>query len=321
MSFISHLPTIKCLKVSNATAEIEKRLRDSDAVRRCAEAVRNGNLSRKPFNYYRLPNAKPKGYDPSNGKWTKPVVRKNENLEYNGKLMLDLDGVPCERVYNKVKGHEMDWGVLHLERSISGKGCHLDVKMIEGLTPQQMIAYWSHLLDEPIDPLYDMARACFLVPNEDVLYVSPEYWEPVVKPMGMEAVDCPDYEVLIEHDNYIEKRSYEPKAPLMVTDTACGGYRSTYEDNALELKHLISNVIEPNCIDITRLEPDWFRLGCVCYSILGEVEGREYFHRLSQFYPGYSWSTCNAKYNHIVAKNYNQASMGTFVSLLYKQLN
>ena len=57
-------------------------------------------------------------------------------------------------------------------------------------------------------------------------------------------------------------------------------------------------------IDITAVYDDWFCIGCVISSIFKE-SGRELFHKISQFYPGYTYAECDSKYSSILQHGYH----------------
>lgn len=57
-------------------------------------------------------------------------------------------------------------------------------------------------------------------------------------------------------------------------------------------------------VDITAVYDDWFCIGCVISSIFKE-SGRELFHKISQFYPGYTYAECDSKYSSILQHGYH----------------
>lgn len=91
------------------------------------------------------------------------------------------------------------------------------------------------------------------------------------------------------------------------------------EENRLKLLQLIHSV-ERNRKDLTSFEPHWFQLGCVCYSVLGAVEGRLAFHRLSQFYPYYSHTLTDRKFDHIVKHDYNYYGIERFIEIWWANM-
>ena len=73
------------------------------------------------------------------------------------------------------------------------------------------------------------------------------------------------------------------------------------------VEYLVGQIVQQR-IDITKNEPDWFRIACVLANEFGEG-GRGYFHQISQFHPGYNSGITDKKYNQalkgIVQKNWN----------------
>src|SRR5690606_4201544 len=55
-------------------------------------------------------------------------------------------------------------------------------------------------------------------------------------------------------------------------------------------------LLESSKTDITETYRDWESIG-LAFSFEYQEKGREYFHRVSQFYPGYSREDCDQKYN------------------------
>jgi len=68
--------------------------------------------------------------------------------------------------------------------------------------------------------------------------------------------------------------------------------------------------IEQKGIDITTDYNDWFAIACNLASTFGE-NGREYFHRISQFHPDYTLDKTNRKFSDALKKQ-TQNSMGAF---------
>lgn len=347
MNLISFHNSIRCVNIALATKAIEKKLRNSKAVKNSVEGVRCGlNPERKTVNYYRVPNGVPLKFDPEVdlGNGTIITQRYNQCLKPSGKVLLDLDTHDRElslKIFSQIQGMEKELGVLHVEFSINF-GLHVTTRRISGLSIEQTILWWSNFLDYPIDMLTDLARACFLVPEEDVLFVDEDlYYETVVEPieLGMDAVnlmlddeilfdDDPDLEPIPEIDSFDEPQKACNESAISrgrsstLSTGSCSGYRSTYDDDRQELLHLIG-IIEDRHLDLTQTEPDWFQLGCVCYSVLGAAEGREAFHHLSQFYPRYSRKETDRKFSHICRRGYSAFGIGTLVQLmsLHKTFN
>ena len=77
------------------------------------------------------------------------------------------------------------------------------------------------------------------------------------------------------------------------TDGPCNVTTTFTPDNDIEL---IISRIEAACIDITGSYSDWLHIGFALADEFGEG-GRDYFHRISQFYSKYSLSECNNQFD------------------------
>lgn len=71
--------------------------------------------------------------------------------------------------------------------------------------------------------------------------------------------------------------------------------------------------IEAQALDLTASYDKWFALACVFANTFGE-SGREYFHRLSRFYPHYDPRETDYHFNSAARGRYNY-SLGTFYYL------
>ena len=71
-------------------------------------------------------------------------------------------------------------------------------------------------------------------------------------------------------------------------------------------------IIEANGWDITDNEMRWYAILSACAHDLGE-DGREYAHRLSRFYPGYTAEETDRKFNQVLKAANTAYSLGTVV--------
>jgi len=93
----------------------------------------------------------------------------------SGKAVIDLDGcADFEQLYERfLKGHEREWGINMVNRSVSGTGGHVLFDIPEGLTRQEAQAWLSHKMG---DVEYDKAvhepeRAIYIPCREYILYI------------------------------------------------------------------------------------------------------------------------------------------------------
>ena len=78
-----------------------------------------------------------------------------------------------------------------------------------------------------------------------------------------------------------------------------------------DIEKLVSQ-IESKRIDLTTKYDDWIKIGFALIDAIGE-EGRTYFHRLSQFYPGYNHKECDEQYD----KCLKSKNSGITIATLY----
>ena len=73
--------------------------------------------------------------------------------------------------------------------------------------------------------------------------------------------------------------------------------------------------IEQQGIDITARYHDWYRIGMALASHYGEA-GRDYYHRLSRFYPRYTIEETNKQYDRCLRYNTHRIHIGTLLYLI-----
>ena len=232
---------------------------------------------------------------------------------------------------------------IEIKFSIRGGG-HFLVKSMKGLTLKGCIGFYEWLFKNVLTQeeyaslvnenglLFDPAinthvKLCLEAPTDAIVFINPVLygaWD--VKPEEHEA-----YKVVVKHfcrenwqneayfqnpvavSNFFNKeevKKLEPKKNLKSAVTE--PVEATDEQKEI-VKRTIDEVIVPQRIDITKGEPNWFQLGNAIYNVLGETEGRVYYHKLSQFYPGYSSAECDKKFSRIVKNGGYHYTFETFV--------
>ena len=73
--------------------------------------------------------------------------------------------------------------------------------------------------------------------------------------------------------------------------------------------------IETHSIDVTTCYHDWYRIGMALASHYGEA-GRDYYHRISRFYPRYTPLETNQQYDRCLRYNTHRIRLGTLFYLL-----
>lgn len=325
MTFISKTADIHNSWCRRCTKDEEMALRNSYEVRRSIEAVLNGFDEYKEKNYYRLVNG-------TASDETDEIYRLNENLVASGKVLLDYDHTDWQTaIWPQIQGKEKQLGILHIEESTRGK-LHITVRQIQGLTIEQTILWFENLLGVEFDHVKDLARACFLVPMDQVLYVDEAYYDDFVEPQQQDisAFKAEEEKAIVnayslteeQLDRIINEMKETPDddfsdyqaTTTTTTETTpqASTYHRVYEEDEDEFLRIVDIVVKKR-IDICPQEPEWFRLGCACYAVLGEDDGREAFHRLSQFYPKYSSEVTEKKFNHVARSMYSQVGLGSLI--------
>ena len=95
----------------------------------------------------------------------------------------------------------------------------------------------------------------------------------------------------------------EPKEVKIVT-------AKIVKDDETEIEEIIQQ-IETKQIDIATAYSDWRNIGFALADSFGEA-GRDYFHRISKFYNGYSSAECDLQYNKCLQSNGQGISLKTF---------
>ena len=106
------------------------------------------------------------------------MERKNQNAIPSGLVLFDLDhyqGDPKEFFEQKIKDNLEDWNVAEVELSASGDGLHILFMKPDGMTIQEAQKWMAKNLETDYDEgTFDLARCCFVVPEDYVLYQNDE---------------------------------------------------------------------------------------------------------------------------------------------------
>lgn len=152
-----------CVK---ATKEMVHAVRASKELAERYEKIAAGETSLKQYCPILLPNG-----------ISQTGSRLNKDMVPTGNFFIDYDekGNGWEILWNKVKDHLEEWGILLVEKSARGGG-HMIVKRQPNTTIQADIKSWEEKLGLTFDNVHDYARAMFLVPETNVLYESDELY-------------------------------------------------------------------------------------------------------------------------------------------------
>lgn len=130
----------------------------------------------------------------------------------------------------------------------------------------------------------------------------------------------------LENDKSIgsNNQSISNSSPNLTTDSCVGnsspesgevaagrrGKDNTSEEYFSQTESIIHQ-IESQQIDITTAYSDWRNIGFAFADEFGET-GREYFHRISRFYPDYSATDCDKQFNNCLKAKGQGISLKTF---------
>lgn len=309
MTFISEYASIKSLQVIGRTKEQEKALRDSYEVRNSIKNSHKKEIKKK--NYYRLVNGIPA--DGNQSGW-----RHNEYLDESGFFLLDYDFFDKDGkkkkmnyidVWNKIKKHLKEWGIVHVERSARG-GVHITAIRTEGLSIEENIRLFELRTGIEFDHCHDIARACFLVPNDYVIFVDEEQYYSDKKPTPLPLsekerlmMETDKMEREMKHQKEIEER--RKSAPTIK-------YDGVTDEQSL-LKYIV-NLICQKSIDLTRDYHNWILIGFSIANTCGWA-GESLYHQVSSLYPGYDYKETHRQYENLVKTSRKEVSLGTLIYL------
>lgn len=315
MTFISKYPSINCSEVIAGTREEEKQLRDSYEVKMSVKNANNPEMKKK--NYYRLVSGRPT--DGAKEGW-----RRNEWLEETGYFLLDWDyfekdknGKPIKKkmnyidIWNKMKKHTKEWGIVHAEKS-ARHGLHVTVIRTAGLTIEENIRLMELRTDVDFDhACKDKARACFLVPNEYVVYVNEDlyYSDTIPEPLVL----TEEEQELLEKDRKERELKHQQEVEARRRNAPTLDYGGITDEQSL-LEHLIDLICEQK-VDITHDYENWYRIGFIIANICGLAAGEPLFNKISSLYPSFDYKEASRKFQGLCRDSHQVVKLGTLIHL------
>ncbi|NQU88181.1 MAG: PriCT-2 domain-containing protein [Mariniphaga sp.] len=106
--------------------------------------------------------------------------------------------------------------------------------------------------------------------------------------------------------DWIPKPATKKQAPPVPVEKSTTGLEHDTE--------VIVRRIESYQLDLTLNYQDWLTIGFALADYFGE-NGRNYFHRLSRFYPGYDFNNCNRQYDKCLSGRRSGVTIKTFFYL------
>jgi hypothetical protein len=221
--------------------------------------------------------------------------RKDSNLKkHSGLMTLDFDYLLDVAAFKKelLEDQYLETELLFVSPSGKGLKCIIKVDLTKGTHQEHFVALSNYIkatYDLEVDKSgKDVSRACFLCHDPEV-YINPKYLgkvdNRVIKPFELK-----------KWLNKPERKDF--KSPPTARNTA-----SHVEE--------VIQQIESVRIDLTETYYDWVMIGFALANEFGE-NGRDYFHRVSQFHPGYSWEECDKQYTYCIKSTGSGVTIGSF---------
>lgn len=225
-------------------------------------------------------------------------------IEHSGLIVLDIDHVG-EKV-NELKGLfiiDQMLQPLMVFTSPSGDGLkvvvEIDLEKADHLT-------WFYALKGYVSEIYgisidekckDVGRACFL-PYDRECYFRDNMVE--------NAINVEEWAAR----GGLPQKNYETDNVAVTTTAATSvNHEETCQDVELLLKQL-----EERQMDITSDYGDWIKLGFAFANFCGE-QGREWFHRVSQFHPTYTREEADKKFTSLLRNERGDVTINSFFHL------
>lgn len=243
------------------------------------------------------------------------TLRHNEHLvRHSGLLCFDFDHVGNETSVRDLQQRLISDPILNVNlafRSPSGDGLKLVVK--NNFTPENHNAKYAQLAQYilqhyniTVDHTNDIARACFLCHDPKAYYNS----QFIIHNSQLKKSVLSVGDKISQSDkNSVNQRSLSPWRENSVNSVR---NKTSVRDKTLETA---IQRIEQHHIDVTTHYHDWYRIGMALASHYGEA-GRDYYHRISRFYPHYTPQETNKQYDLCLRYNTHRIHLGTLFYLI-----
>ena len=282
-------------------------------------------------------------------------ARHSEHIvRHSGLMCFDFDHVGDEIAVRKLQQLLVADPTLNVQlafRSPSGDGLKVVVecfsltdnanKLIRWHNAQyaHIASYIEQRYNMKVDKTNDIARACFLCHDQKAYYNSQFIIHNSQLKKSVEIQRALLTKSNSESLNPNGKKSF--KSVKSVGDNHSEGVTSVRSVNSVRDKEIsvrdkhpvvhqpltinqtlesAIQLLETHAIDITTQYHDWYRIGMALASHYGEV-GRNYYHRISRFYPRYTIEETNKQYNLCLKYNNYRIKLGTIFYLINHQLH
>lgn len=227
--------------------------------------------------------------------------RKAANLiEHSGYLTLDFDHVNnvSELKSKLIEDPYLDPELIFTSPSGDGLKCIIKIDLGTNTHQEYFDAISNYILatyDLEVDKSgKDVSRACFLCHDPDA-YIKPDY-------LGIENnKDTKPFDPNNWRMNPSPFRGENPESKVQTNET-------------LNQVEEVIQQIEATGIDLTSTYSDWVKIGFALTDQFGE-QGREYFHRISRFYPNYNRKDCDQQFANCLRSSGSGVTIRSFFQL------
>lgn len=228
----------------------------------------------------------------------------SELLEHSGYITIDFDHVPdvLELKSKLIEDPYLDPELIFTSPSGDGLKCIIQINLrkhthqeyFDGISNYIKATYGIEI-DESGK---DVSRACFLCHDPNV-YLNPKYLGDV---------------------NIKVKQTFDPSS-WKSTSIPPVQNRKEETNPTNEITEQVEEVIqqiEELGLDLTSEYATWVKIGFALTHQFGE-KGREYFHRVSQFYPNYDSEECDKQYTSCLKSSGSGVTIGSFFQMCKEQ--
>ncbi|MFM7015957.1 MAG: BT4734/BF3469 family protein [Bacteroidota bacterium] len=176
-------------------------------------------------------------------------------------------------------------------KSPGGKGIKVIVKIIASVDSHEaqfnaLERYYKNEFNITIDKNCSNLSRCLLLSHDPNLYCNP-------------------------FASQFEDKYTPPKVHHSLAEEGKATYQTNITKQHQTIKELLE-VIEKNNFDITQTYSDWVKIGfALCTTF--EEDGRNYFHRISKYYPKYTVEETEKTYTSLLKRNNGSTKFGTLV--------
>ncbi len=233
--------------------------------------------------------------------------RKQENITaHSGLMQIDFDNVPDLKETHKTLQNDKYTFVLFI--SPSGTGLKLFVKIPASTQEHKrsfevVEQYYKKNYNLQIDiNTKDINRLCYLSADKNLFLNE--------NAKAFEISELPQEQNLLSVQSANTSQNHNTNQHTTPKHTKKNYIDFTHQDKRAEVERIL-NLIN---FDITQNFNDWLKIGFAFADEFGE-NGRDYFHKISSYYPNYDHEEVNLQYTNCLLKNNGQTRINTFFEI------